>query len=78
MYKDAPKKGTSTNMIKIQTRSHFNEEIEKPRFRLDVRKHSYHVRVIDQWNKLPKDIRHSKSINTFKSNVKAFLLDKQF
>ena len=37
----------------------------------------YNVRVISKWNSLPLHIRESKSLSTFKQNVKSYLLTKQ-
>ena len=59
------------------TRSMADKQLEKPRFKLDIRKHAYSIRVIDIWNNLPLKIRNSNSISTFKKNVKEFLMTKQ-
>ena len=59
------------------TRSHLNKEVEKPRFRLDIRKNFYTIRVVNHWNSLPLHVRESKSISTFKSNVKNILMTNQ-
>ena len=60
------------------TRSMTAKQLEKPRFRLDIRKHCYTIRVIDIWNNLPLEIRNSNSIHTFKKNVKKYLMTKQW
>ena len=59
------------------TRRMADKQLEKPKFRLDIRKHSYNIRVINYWNSLPLEIRNSNSICTFKKNVKAYLLTMQ-
>ena len=59
------------------TRSMADKKLEKPRFKLDIRKNSYSMRVIDNLNDLPIKIRNSNSINTFKTNVKQYLMTKQ-
>ena len=60
-----------------QTRSKTDKKLKKPKFKLDIRKNSFNVRTIDTWNKLPFEIRDSRSLNTFKTNVKSYLLTKQ-
>ena len=77
-YKEeSMKDGTVPDGSTRMTRSKADKQLEKPRFRLDIRKHSYSMRVIDNWNDLPITIRNSSSINTFKKNVKDYLMTKQ-
>jgi len=59
------------------TRGQAENKLEKPKFRLDIKKNAYKTRVIDPWNKLPKNIRNSRTLNTFKLNVKNYLLTNQ-
>ena len=59
------------------TRSKTDKKLAKPKFRLDVKKNSFNIRTIDNWNMLPIKIRQEKSITTFKTNVKSHLLTKQ-
>ena len=78
-YKEESSKENAISPVKStrQTRSRTDKKLEKPRFRLDIRKNSFNVRTIDNWNKLPVEIRESKSLGTFKTNVKTYLLTKQ-
>ena len=80
-YKEGSKRKDGNINIKENstrmTRSMTDKLLEKPRFRLDIRKNSYTIRVIDAWNNLPKEIRNSNSIHTFKKNVKKYLMTKQ-
>ena len=59
------------------TRSKTEKKLDKPKFRLDIRKNAFTIRVIEHWNNLPIAIRECTSIHTFKSNVKTFLMTKQ-
>ena len=59
------------------TRSHLNKEVEKPRFRLDLRKNFHSIRVVSHWNSLPLHVREAQSISTFKTNVKNILMTSQ-
>ena len=59
------------------TRRQANNQLEKPKFRLDLKKNAYKTRVIDSWNSLPKDLRDSRTLYTFKENVKKYLLTTQ-
>ena len=68
-----PVQGPNTRI----TRSHLNKEVEKPRFRLDLRKNFHSIRVVSHWNSLPLHVRESKSISTFKANVKSILMTNQ-
>ena len=59
------------------TRSMKEKKLDKPKFRLDIRKNAFTIRAIEHWNNLPIKIRECNSIHTFKSNVKTFLMTKQ-
>ena len=37
-----------------------------PAARLDIRKHSFSVRVCDKWNNLPSSVKNSKNASEFK------------
>ena len=41
--------------------------IGKPRAHLDIRKHFFSIRVVDQWNSLPSSIKSANSVNSFKN-----------
>ena len=51
-----PEQPTRTTRM---TRSMTDKQLEKPKFRLDIRKNSYNIRVISNWNSLPLEIRNS-------------------
>ena len=70
-------KAPDQSKIKIKTRSIQNEEITKPKFRLDIRKNFHQIRTTDQWNMLPKEVRKSNSLFTFRRKCKAILMTKQ-
>ena len=41
-------------------------KLKEGRFRLDIRKKSFTVRVVRHWNRLPSDVVHAPSLETFK------------
>ena len=41
--------------------------IEPKRFNLDVRKHFFSVRVVNEWNKLPECVKSATTLNAFKN-----------
>ena len=47
----------------------------KEQCRLDMRKYSFSLRVINEWNKLPNDCVNASSVNMFKNRIK--LLDSR-
>ena len=56
-----------------QERSHHTRlsadsfNIVKPRFKTDIRKNSFSVRVVDDWNILPNSVKSAPTLNSFKS-----------
>ena len=56
----------STNPINLKLKS----------FNLDVRKHSFAVRVPKEWNSLPIHIREARQLNSFKNRYDAHMKEK--
>ena len=57
------------------TRGH-RYRITRTRFRVDVRRHSFAIRVIEPWNNLPEDHTNFTNLSTFKSSLKKIDLSK--
>jgi len=42
-------------------------KLSKKRSRLDIRKHFFSQRIINQWNSLPANVVNAKTVNSFKN-----------
>ena len=55
-----------------RTRGH-EVKLVKDQCRLDIRKHSFSQRTINEWNKLSTDCVTARSVNMFKNKVDTYL-----
>ena len=51
-------------------------KLKKLSCRLDIRKYSFAHRVVDEWNKLPRAVIESDSIETFKQRLDSYMEDR--
>ena len=59
----------------VRTRGH-NQKIFKKQYRLELRKHFFSQRVINDWNNLPDELVNSDTVNQFKSRLNNFWKDR--
>ena len=55
-----------------RTRGH-EVKLVKDQCRLEIRKHSFSQRIINEWNKLSTDCVTASSVNMFKNKVDTYL-----
>ena len=47
----------------------YHLNLKKQKFRTEIRKNFFTNRVVDEWNKLPKSVKDSKTVNEFKTKI---------
>ena len=64
-----------TIQSEARTRGH-TKKLFKRQLRLDLRKHFFSQRVVDEWNSLSEEIVTSETINQFKARLNKFWKEK--
>ena len=66
----------SDDMRQTRASRGHNWKIFKPQHTLDVRKHTFSVRIINDWNSLSAEVVNAESLNIFKNKLdKLWVLD---
>ena len=57
-----------------RTRGH-KFKLIKDRSRLDIRKHYFSQRIVNDWNKLPTSVVEAESVNAFKNRYDRYITE---
>jgi hypothetical protein len=49
------------------------ENLVIPRFRSEIRKHAFSVRVVKSWNRLPDGVKQAQTLIEFKNGLRKFI-----